>query len=420
VKLLWFSHFVPYPPRGGNAQRSFNLIRQASRSFEVHLLALNLQNEPARQIQAHETELKTYCRTVDICELPFRWRGFRWWTKAACSPLFRDPFSCRSLLSTKALARWRHLLSAHSGALVHFDSIDLALYVDSARAFKKVLNHHNCESAMTARLAQNEPNPIKRKYLAIQAAKLRHAERTLCGEFNANLVVSEPDRRLLEAIQPKGKYTVVENGVDTSYFAASSSATEPRSLIFTGQLHWGPNVSAMRFLVEQVWPNVKRRFPDARLYLAGRNPPEIVRRWSKEDPAITVVPNPEDMRPWLGRAAICVCPVLEGGGTRLKILDAMATGKPVVSTSVGCEGLRVTPGDDILIADAAADFSARIVELFESRELRSKIGAAGRRLVEREYSWERIGQQLEAAYNCALLPQLRPEAEPRGKTHAST
>jgi glycosyltransferase involved in cell wall biosynthesis len=402
VKLIWLSHFVPFPPRGGNLQRSFNLIRQASRSHEIHLLALNLQGEPRTQTEEYAGALRQYCESVEICDLPFPWRGARWWFEAAGSPVFSRPFSSRALFSKAILVRWELLLKGHPDALLHFDSIDLALYADSARNFRKVLNHHNCESAMAYRQAANEKNSIQRIYIRQQAAKLAVEERSLCAIFDINTVVSEQDRKLLEAIQPKGAYHVVENGVDTEYFRTAASDPEAFTAIFTGLLGWGPNITAMEFMVRSVWPNVKEQFPDARLYLAGKNPPDRVLAWSNADSSIVVIPNPEDMRPWLARASISVCPILEGGGTRLKILDALAMGKPVVSTTIGCEGLRVTHGKDILVADTAEDFAAQIALLFENDGLRLLMANAGRQLVEQQYSWEVIGRQLEDAYRCAL------------------
>jgi glycosyltransferase involved in cell wall biosynthesis len=402
VRLLWLSHFVPFPPRGGNLQRSFNLIRQASYEHEIHLMALNLLGETAEKLHEYETELKQYCQSVEICDLPFPWRGKRWWAKAIFSPFFPLPFSCGTLFSKSILARWEQLLHVHSQALLHFDSIDLALYAQAATNFKKVLNHHNCESALAYRQAQKEGNLIQKKYLLIQAAKLSRAERAFCPRFDLNLVVSEQDRQLFQTIQPKARYHLVENGVDIHHFAPSSEQAEAHSAIFNAWLAWGPNISAMNFLVREVWPQVRERFPDARLYLAGKDPPEHVRRWPKEDPSILVVPNPEDMRPWIARAAVCVCPILEGGGTRLKVLDAMAMGKPTLSTTIGCEGLRVAHGQNILIADTAKDFAARLLQLFDREDLRRQLGRAGRSLVEQEYCWERIGQQLQQAYRCAV------------------
>jgi polysaccharide biosynthesis protein PslH len=402
MKLIWFSHFVPYPPKGGNLQRSYNLIRQASRSYEITLVALNLLGESPDRLRSHAEELKKYCERVEIWELPYPWRGARWQAAALASPLFRVPFSCRALYSRNLRSRWEQVLRDTPGASLHLDSIDLGLFVPATKGFRKVLNHHNCESAMALRRAQREPNRLKKAFLALQARELRRMEKSICADFENNLVVSEEDANQLRAIQPRAHFSVVENGVDTSYFQPAPEQEVPNTVAFTGQLNWYPNVAGLRFFVREIWPLVKSRFADARLFLAGKNPAEEVLACAHADAHIVVIPNPDDMRPILGRAAVCICPLLEGGGTRLKILDALAMGKPMVTTTIGCEGLRVTHGENILVADAPRDFADRLVELFENPGLRRKIGAAGRALVEREYCWEKIGEQLEQAYQSAF------------------
>lgn len=407
MKLIWFSHFVPYPPKGGNLQRSYNLIRQASRSCEVTLVALNFLGESPERLRSHAEELKKYCERVEFWELPYPWRGARWQAAALASPLFRVPFSCRALYSPDLRSRWEQVLRETPGALLHLDSIDLGLFVPSTKGFRKVLNHHNCESAMALRRAQREPNRLKKAFLALQARELRRMEKTICADFENNLVVSDEDANQLRAIQPRAHFSVVENGVDVSYFQPAQEQEEANTLAFTGLLDWYPNVSGIRFFVREIWPLVKSRFADARLYLAGKNPAEEVLACAHADANIVVIPNPDDMRPILARAAVCICPLLEGGGTRLKILDALAMGKPMVTTTIGCEGLRVTHGENILVADTPRDFADGIVQLFENQGLRRKIGAAGRALVEREYSWDKIGEQLRQAYRGPFETQTR-------------
>jgi polysaccharide biosynthesis protein PslH len=417
MRLLWFSHFVPFPPRGGNLQRSFNLIRRMSKSYEIILLALNFLGEPPEQLREYANELRKYCGSVEIWEIPHAWRGARWWAEQLWSPIFRAPFSCRALCSRQLLSRWEHKLASHTGALLHVDSIDLGLFTKATDGFQKVLNHHNCESALAYRRAQREPNPLKKAYLRLQARKLADLERSICANFDVNTVVSEQDLHLLRANHPHAHIHIVENGVDTEYFTPGSVQEERRSLIFSGSLDWQPNLSAIRFLTREVWPCIKAKYPDARLYLAGKNPPASLLRWAEQDSSIAVVANPDDMRPLLARAAVYVCPILEGGGTRLKILDAMAMARPVVSTTIGCEGLRATHGDNILIADSVSDFADKVVQLIENKGFRNQLAQAGRALVEREYSWERIAHQLEQAYRCALEPEScdqRAEEQPMG------
>lgn len=410
MRLLWFSHFVPFPPQGGHLQRSFNLIRQMAKSHQISLVAFNIEHEPDAQLRQHARELEAYCKEVEIWDLPLKWRGARWWAKLALSPFHKLPYSCRAFWSPGLDARWRRKLAAHPGALVHFDSSDLALYAASAKGFRKVLNHHNCESAMARRRAEKELNPLKRAYLRREARKLERLERDVCPQFDVNTVVSGEDARLLLASSPGARVQVVENGTDIHYFQPNPGSEEPGSVIFAGGLWWYPNLSAIQYFVQQIWPRVKAGRAGARLYLAGRRPVGAVLHLADADPSIEVVANPEDMRPWMARAAVFICPILDGGGTRLKILDALAMGKAVVTTTLGYEGLRVRPGEHLLAADTAEDFAAAVLRLMEGAELRRQLGRAGRTLVEQEYSWERVGEQLERAYQEALAG---PGATPR-------
>ena len=402
MRLLWFSHILPFPPRGGNLQRSFNLIREMSKSFQVSLVAFNFQSESGDRLRDYTAELKKHCEEVEVWELPYRWRSLRWWSELALSPLYDDPFTCRALWSRQLAARWQRVFERHAGALVHFDSPDLGMFAAGLEGFRKVLNHHNCESAMAERRAQMESNPLKKAFLQMHAAKLARLERDLCHQFEVNTVVSPLDAETLHSRNPRAHIHVVENGTDTHHFASSGEKEEPKTLIFAGSLNWYPNLSAIQFFMRDVWPMVKKECPKVRLTLAGQSPPDWLVRLAQENPSVELVANPEDIRPWVARASVFICPIRDGGGTRLKILDAMAMGKPVVSTSVGCEGLRVEHEENILLADTPETMAKAIQRLFESEALRRKIAAAGRALVEQHYSWERIGRQLKLAYDCAL------------------
>ncbi len=403
-KLIWFSHFVPFPPRGGSFQRSFHLLRHVSESYEVHLVAFNLHNASAAQLEEYRQELGRFCARVDIWELPVRWRSAAWWMRLGWSPFSRAPYSCQALWSPQLLDRWKQLLQETRPSLVHFDSIDLGLYFFQPAPCRMVLNHHNCESAMMARRAEKEGNPLARAYFRHQAQKLQRMERELCHRFDANVVVSQQDGEQLRSLNSRAHVHVVENGTDTDYLAPIPGAEEPDSLVFAGSLRWYPNLSGLDFFFREVWPLLKQRRSQLRLYLAGRDPASSLLRWTRRDASITLVPNPEDIRPWVARGAVFICPILDGGGTRLKILDALAMGKAVVSTTIGCEGLQVTPGENILVADSAGDFAAEVLRGLENPELRRRLGQAGRTLVERQYNWSALAGHLLRAYDCQLEP----------------
>lgn len=409
MKLLWLSHFIPFPPRGGAHQRSFNLIRYISRTYETHLIALNIQGETGERLAEFTRELKKHCAEVEIWDPPYPWRGARWWAQLLLSPLYRHPYGSRALWSPELGRRWEGVLARHPGALVHFDSIDLALYFPPARGFRKVLNHHNCESAMAERRAEKEPNPLKRAYLRQQARKLKRLEQEVCHQFDVNLTVSESDAQVLSRRSRSAHFHVVENGTDTDYFSPVEAAPEPRSVVFAASLNWYPNLSAVRFLGREIWPRLKSQCPGIRLFLAGQKPPQWLVQWAEQDPEIVLVANPVDIRPWIARGAVFVCPILDGGGTKLKILDALAMGKAVVSTPIGCESLEVKHGENILVADTPEDFARQVLRLVEDEALRKQLGACGRVLVEKLYSWEVIGRHLEQAYQYALKGGLCEE-----------
>jgi polysaccharide biosynthesis protein PslH len=402
MRLLWFSHFIPYPPRGGAHQRSYNLLRHVSRTYETTLVAFNLQGDAPDDLSNRKAELEKYCSRVMFWDMPDKWKSIRWGAKLLLSPLKKQPYGCHCFWSQEMAAKWLSVLRGHQDALVHFDSIDLALFAGAAAGFHKVLNHHNCESAMAQRRADQERQPLKRLYLRSQAAKLACLEQTTCPLFDANLAVSEADAELLRIRSPRARFHVVENSTDTDYFSPSSDPAVPDTLAFVSSLNWYPNISAIRYFVREVWPMVKSRRPGVRLYVVGMKPSRALAEWLYQDSQITLVDSPPDVRPWTVKAAVLICPMKDGGGTKVKILDAMAMGKAIVSTSLGCEGLEVRRGTHVLMADTPEDFAQRTLEALQDRALRERLGAEARSLAVRKYSWPVVGAHLEEAYRQVL------------------
>lgn len=234
-----------------------------------------------------------------------------------------------------------------------------------------------------------------------------------------NAVVCEEDRLRLMERDSTAHFLVVENGVDTDYFRPVGGPEEKRTAIFTGTLDWQPNLSAIRYLSREIWPQVKQECPDAKLILAGKNPPAEVFRLAGAISGVEVFANPSDMRPLLARAGVYVCPLLEGGGTRLKILDAMAMAKAVVSTTIGREGLRVRTEQDILRRDDADEFASGLLRLFREDGFRAEVGQSARGVAEREYSWVRMGGQLKTAYECAARAMQEPDCAIAGMDAAA-
>ena len=402
MRILWFSHFVPYPPKGGNFQRSFNLIREVSRTNDVHLIAFDIDRQPDCRLAVAAEKLKQYCDSVEFWKLALPWKSARWWTKMAVAPLMGTPYTCRSFWTPELDVIFRGALDKIRPDLVHFDSPDLALFTGAADGYHKLLNHHNCESVMIRRRSELESHPLKKAFLRDQARKLEKVEANYCSRFDVNAVVSGNDAESLRRHSPNAHFHLVENGTDTDFFAPVAAPEEPRTVIFAGSLNWYPNISAVRYLREKVWPLVTHGCGQARLYIAGMHPPDWVKDWGTNDGRVVVVDTPDDIRPWIARAAVFASPIWDGGGTRLKLLDAMAMGKAVVTTGFACDGLRVKDGRDLLVANSPEGFATTVLRLFYDEGIRCRMGRSARELVVQEYSWQRIGRELANAYACAV------------------
>src|SRR5436190_11814818 len=214
-------------------------------------------------------------------------------------------------------------------------------------------------------------------------------------------MMSEVDARILRTLAPGAATTVVPNGTDTEYFQPNGTETVAGRVVFVGPTHSHPNRDAVEFLLEEIWPGVRAANRATSLRLVGGNAPPDRSRYDAV-PGVTALGTLPDIRPALAEARCCVVPIRIGGGTRLKILDAWAMGKAVVSTSSGCEGLEVTDGEDILIHDAPDAIADAVLQVLHDGGLRSRLERNGRRLAVERYSWDLIGGQLRAAYDDLL------------------
>ena len=408
MKILWLGHNLAYPPNRGVLQRNYNLLRQAAKSCEVHVLAFDQPaSRPVEVTPADCVEvLKEFCGGVSWLRLENKYlRGNRY-CLAARGLLSREPYDFHWLRSTEMAEKLRKLLERVPFDVVHFDTIGLAQYRWLVENCGTVLNHHNIESSMMGRRATNEANPLRRAYWYSQADKLRKAELRWCSRFHVNLVVSEQDRRDLSAAIPTITTAVVANGTDVEFFKMRPDPGGT-TLLFCGGLDWYPNIDAIRFFFDAIWPKLVDEQSDVEVYIVGRNPPEWLAKLSAKDCRIHVTGFVEDVRPYFEKATAYVCPIVDGGGTRLKVLDALAMGVPLVGTSFACSGLPVEDGEHVLMADAPKTFVTQIQRLFNDPALRRKLSGKARAFVERLYSWEVVGKSLIDAYDVAVARSPR-------------
>ena len=272
-----------------------------------------------------------------------------------------------------------------------------------------VLDEHNIEYEIPLRSVAVDGSLPRKLYDRLEYLKVKAAEERAWRRVDACAVTSSRDAVTIRRAFPDALVGVVPNGVDTRHFSPGDRPSEPATLLFFGTIASYPNVDALLFFVREVLPLVRRAHPAVRLVIVGPAPPPEIRRLSGPDVVLTdAVP---DLRPYLERATAVIAPLRVGGGTRLKILEAMAMGRPVVSTSLGAEGLEVTDGKELLLADTPRDFALQVGRILAEPELARELGAAGRRLVERSYDWTASATKLEGLYATALRGRTRPGIE---------
>lgn len=406
LRVLWLSHFVPYPPTGGNLQRSYHLVREAAQRHEVHVVALNQRAvlpSPER-VHAAIEQLSRFCSGVDV--FPNRWdrSSIHRFGLAAWSFVHPAPYDENSLRSRAMAAHLASIARTGRFDLVHVDTVGLAPYTALVPGVPVVLNHHNVESQLVRRRAEREPHLVRRLYFHREAGKLQRLERRACPRAAVNLTVSELDATRLVEVAPAARTSVIENGVDIEYFSPGRrTETDRGGLVFAGTLSWYPNHEAIRYFLSHIWPALSTDDPRRRVTFVGRDPPSDLLAAAR-DGRIRVTGRVDDVRPYFEEASIYICPIRDGGGTRLKILDALAMAKPLVATELAVEGLPLIDGEHYLRAETPEQFVAQIRRLETDASLRRTMGQRGRAFVAARYSWQVIGQKLDSVYQRAAAP----------------
>lgn len=394
---------MPYPPHGGVLQRGYNIIREISKYNRVHLLSFIHPDvlKAKQEVQDAIVELGKFCERVEFFPLWVKESRMNKYAGLLTGLFSSRPFSVLAHRSKQMESRIDWLLKNDQFDLIHYDTIALSRFNRNCIIIPKVMTHHNIESNLMQRRAQVEKNTLAKYYLYRQAKRLRDYEEAETGKFAVNIVMSEKDGEELKKFNPNVDIEVVSNGVDTTYFTPGNGE-ETRSVIYTGGMNMFANKDAVLYFLNEIWPIIKAKEPDVKFYAIGQDPPPELIRISDSDRSIIVPGYVNDIRPFVSKAAVYVVPLRVGGGTRLKILDAMAMGKAIVSTSIGCEGLEVSNLENILIVDNPSDFAEKTLDLLRNRRKRNELGIAARRLVESKYSWEKIGSTLQHVYERAV------------------
>lgn len=399
MRVLWLGHNLAYPPKGGALQRNYNLLREVGERCEVHVLAFDQPITRPKGVTPRDCilALSKFCASVEWMNLS-SWGGR--YGSAVQALVSGRAYDFAWLSSREMRSKISESVKTICPDIIHFDTLGLAQYLPLIRKGGTVLNHHDLESYKIELRARKERNPLLRWYFRLESAKLAAAERKWCPRFMVNVVVSEDEGAMLSRACPDLRVRVVANGVDTKYFTPRPDPGT-KILIFCGSLDMHPNQEAMEYFLKRIWPRIVLHSPHTQLYVVGRKPPEWLKQEEKTDSRIRVTGFVDDVRPYFQKAALCVCPILTGGGTRLKILDSLAMGVPVVATKFAASGLSLEHDKHLLLADTEEQFANHIRRLLDDASLRLRLANEGAKRVNQIYSWTVVGQTLLETYDLA-------------------
>jgi glycosyltransferase involved in cell wall biosynthesis len=347
----------------------------------------------------------------EVVRVPFRTRekrsaGFYGELVAnLASPL---PYAIAKYRSPELTRRLENLVARGDVDVVVCDFLAPSLNVPDSLSVPTVLFQHNVEAVIWERHAANARNPLARAYMAEQWRRMRAFEGSECRRFGHVVAVSEQDRATFQRDYGVTRVSAVPTGVDTEYFSPSGrSERNPRELVFTGSMDWLPNEDAILHFAKDVLPLVRAKLPEVTLTVVGRYPTPALLAVGEQERGITVTGSVPDVRPYLERAAAFVVPIRIGGGTRLKIYEAMAMEKPIVSTSIGAEGLPVANGEEILLADTPESFADAVVGLLRQEDRATEIGKRAAAKVREQCGWDTVADSFAAICERAIFLSRR-------------
>lgn len=398
MRILYVTYGLPFPPNTGARLRDFHLIRHVGAQHDVHLLSLLESDEEAD----HLPSARAICSSVDTVVMGGRVRR----RVQALIPglLRRRPIATVDYYEPALARRLRQLTAERRFDIVQIEHSLFAPYraaIDPAHSCRTVLSFHNVGCHQYRSMLGMQLTAGERGSYWVKSLLMRNWEARLVGGFDQAITVSTADRELLLRQGTRTPVTVVENGVDCSQYMPLPEPPDTPELLFVGTMGYRPNLDAAEFLLQDIFPRIAARVPQVRVSIVGHGGREKLAQWVGHD-AVDVTGSVADVRPYYGRASVVVAPLRAGGGTRLKILEAMALGRPVVCTRKASEGLNAEDGRHLLLADDPAAFAEATCRLLATPDLRASLVRAARQRVERRYDWRFLAGRLLETYDHLL------------------
>jgi glycosyltransferase involved in cell wall biosynthesis len=394
--ILWIKADPLFPLDSGGKIRTYQMLKEWHAIHNITYLALF----PAGMPESAKEHGKTYSSHQSWIPWRDRPKGSLGFYVDLLKNLFfsRSPYVIDKYRSAEATQEIGRLEQANSYDIVIADFLSMTPNIVAAgiKAGKTIVFQHNVESQIWKRHFESARNPLLKAYMRVQWKRYDRFERSTCAAFKGVIAVSEDDAvRFHDEFGLRNVLGHVPTGVDVGFFSELEYQPEPGHIVFLGSMDWMPNIDGIVEFVREVYPRIKSARPDVKLTIIGRNPTPVVLALQSQDPSIRVTGTVDDVRPYMCRAAVSIVPLRVGGGTRIKIFEAMAVGIPVVSSTIGAEGLPVQDGNNIFIADEPGLFAERVLTLLKDSAKSTAMGQAGKAMVSEKFSWGTAVRQFD-------------------------
>ncbi len=399
MTILQLAPRMPWPLTDGGAIGIFNITKSlAELGHSITLVTFPLENKDETREAAEA--LSKYAKVELVSRsLPARW-------KVLLRTLFRGAYPIERRMMPEMFVRLKQILERERFDIVHLDHSHMGkygLWIKQKYGLPVVLREHNFEALIYERFASTEPNPLKRLVAKIHGQRLKQEEIHFLNSFDAIAAITEADAAIMRKHAPNAALKVIPAGVDTEYFHPRDLAEDEDRILWVGSLEWDPNYDAVRYFLTSIFPLIQKQRPHVQFDVIGKNSERLRRFAAPFGDRVQLLGRVPDVRDYLARSAVLVVPLRIGGGMRLKLLDFFASGKAVVATTIAAEGNLGRDNFELRIADTPAEFASSVVTLLVASALRKSLGNAARSLVEREYSWQVIGERFEQLYSDCLL-----------------
>ena len=402
MDILFITPRLPYPPDQGNKIVMLNFIKFLSKKHKITLFSLAREDEDPKHIDY----LKQYCRRIEVANMRPKWS-----VKNFLLALVRlDPYTSIKYYSPALMKKLKELFKETRFDVIQVEFYYMAQYIMKLRRLipesAVILDTHNVEYFMYGEYFKQVKNPVLKFFMFFELLRIKRYESFVFKYFDRCLAISKGDIGRIKSLAPGANVVLQLTGIDTDICASYNTRPKDNTIIFYGTMSFFANYDGIKFFYNKVFPVIKKSIPAVKFIIAGGSPPADIKAL-KKDPSVTVTGYVEDIRLLIAASSVVVVPLRVGGGVRLKIMEAWAMGKAVVSTSIGANGLEFSDGDDIFIADDPEDFAKKAVKLLKSEDLRQRLGKKARYKAQTQCAWDKCVSSIEIEYKKAVEQKLK-------------